>query len=76
MRTTIVLDEDVRAAIEKERTTAHLGISEAVNQLIRRGLASSKKPARFVQRAAPLGLRIDVRNIGEALEVLEGPTER
>ncbi len=76
MRTTIVLDEDVRAALEKERKAAHLGVSEAVNQLIRRGLASSKKTARFVQRTAPLGLRIDVRNIGEALEVLEGTTER
>jgi len=72
----VVLDDDVRAAIEKERKRTQLGVSEAVNQLIRRGLASSRKPPRFVQRTAPFGLRIDVRNVAEAIEVLEGPAKR
>jgi len=72
----VVLDDDVRAAIEKERRKAQLGVSEAVNRLIRRGLASSRKTPRFVQGTAPLALRIDVRNVAEAIEVLEGPAKR
>ncbi|HSF14178.1 MAG TPA: ribbon-helix-helix protein, CopG family [Vicinamibacteria bacterium] len=73
MRTTINLDDDVSAAIEQLRKKANLGVSEAVNQLIRRGLNAQKRRQPFVQRTRSLGLRIDVTNVAEALELLEGP---
>lgn len=76
MRTTINLDDDVSAAIEQLRKKANLGVSEAVNQLIRRGLNAQKKRQPFVQRTRSLGLRIDVTNVAEALELLEGPAAR
>lgn len=76
MRTTIKLDDDVSAAIEQLRSNSKMGVSEAVNLLIRRGLGAQKKRRRFVQRTSPLGLRIDVSNVAEALELLEGPTAR
>ncbi|HXV65441.1 MAG TPA: ribbon-helix-helix protein, CopG family [Vicinamibacteria bacterium] len=76
MRTTINLDDDVSAAIEQLRKKANLGVSEAVNQLIRRGLNAQKKRKPFVQRTRSLGLRIDVNNVAEALELLEGPAAR
>jgi Arc/MetJ family transcription regulator len=76
MRTTIKLDDDVIAAIEQLRRKSNLGISETVNRLIRRGLNARQERRRFTQRTSPLGLRIDVSNVAEALELLEGPTAR
>ncbi len=76
MRTTIRLDDDVSAAIEQLRKKSNMGVSEAVNQLIRRGLSAQKERRPFMQRTNPLGLRIDVSNVAEALELLEGPTAR
>jgi Arc/MetJ family transcription regulator len=77
MRTTVSLDDDVAAAVEEARRSRHLGLSEAVNDLIRAGLATVP-PARrvFHQRSSDLGLRIDVSNVAEALDVLDGPTAR
>jgi hypothetical protein len=76
MRTTIQLDPDVQAALDDMRRSSDLGVSEAVNLLIRRGLTAPPERRPFRQRTAPLGLRIDVRNVGEALELLEGASAR
>lgn len=76
MRTTIKLDDDVSAAIEQLRKKSNLGVSETVNQLIRQGLNAQKERRTFVQPTKPLGLRIDVSNVAEALELLEGPAAR
>ena len=72
MRTTVKLEPDVAAAVEQERRQRGAGLSDAVNALIRRALAASPATPRFEQRTHDLGLRIDVTNIGEALETLEG----
>jgi Arc/MetJ family transcription regulator len=73
MRTTVDLDEDVAAAIAQLRRGGTVGLSEAVNQLIRAGLLQAPRVhQRFRQRSAPLGLRIDVSNVAEALETLDG----
>ena len=37
MRTTVTLDEDVAAAIERVRRERSIGLSEAVNTLVRPG---------------------------------------
>jgi len=76
MRTTIKLDPDVCAAIEQARQRSHRGISETVNELIRRGLERRSERPPFVQRTQPLGLRLDVRNVADALELLEGSAHR
>jgi Arc/MetJ family transcription regulator len=73
MRTTVDLDDDVAAAIAQLRRGGSVGLSEAVNQLIRAGLLQTPRVHhRFRQRSAPLGLRIDVSNVAEALETLDG----
>ncbi|MDN5571458.1 MAG: ribbon-helix-helix protein, CopG family [Propionibacteriaceae bacterium] len=76
MRTTIELDADTAKAVEALRRERGRGASEAVNELIRRGLRARNDPAPFVPRSRALGLRIDVSNVADALEVLEGPDAR
>jgi metal-responsive CopG/Arc/MetJ family transcriptional regulator len=76
MRTTVSLDDDVASAVEKLRRERRLGLSEAVNELIRAGLRSRPHRRAFRQRTADLGLRVDVSNVAEALDVLDGPTTR
>ena len=77
MRTTVTLDDDVVAAIHELRRSRSLGLSEAVNELIRRGLGIRRqKRAPFRQRSRALGLRIDVTDVADALEMLEGSSAR
>jgi hypothetical protein len=77
MRTTVSLDDDVTAAVEELRRSKHVGLSEAVNELIRTGMAGAPRRRRaFRQRSAALGLRLDVSNVAEALDVLDGPAAR
>jgi metal-responsive CopG/Arc/MetJ family transcriptional regulator len=76
MRTTVSLDDDVAAAVDRLRRERHMGLSEAVNELIRDGLRAPRRRREFRQPTADMGLRIDVSNVAEALEVLEGPSAR
>lgn len=76
MRTTVEFDDDTAKAIERLRREEGFGVSEAVNELIRRGLLPAKQPTRFRQQSHALGLKIDVSNVAEALDVLEGAERR
>jgi hypothetical protein len=76
MRTTVSLEDDVAAAVEEIRRTRHIGLSEAVNELARAGMAAPRKGKVFQQRSADLGIRIDVSNVAEALDTLDGPGAR
>lgn len=72
MRTTIRLDDDIAAAAEQLRLEQHIGLGEAVNQLARSGLAATPKASPvFTQRTAEVGLRVDVANIADVLELLD-----
>lgn len=73
MRTTVTFDRDVAAAIERVRRERGLGVSAAVNELIRSGLARPARQELFVQRTSPGQALVDVTNVAEALELLEGP---
>lgn len=76
VRTTIDLDDAATAAVERLRRERGLGLSAAVNELIRQGLLHTPPRPTFRQETHPLGITIDVTNVAEALEVLEGPTAR
>lgn len=76
MRTTITFDDDVAAALARLRREKGLGVSDVVNELVRAGLRVKAPRRTFRQRTASLGLRIDVSNVAEALETLEGQTRR
>lgn len=76
MRTTIELDADTYKAVERLRREEGKGVSEAVNELIRRGLLSESTRPRFVPKTRSLGIKIDVSNVADALDYLEGPSAR
>ena len=71
MRTTVRLDPEVAAAAERLRRERHRGLGEAVNELARAGLGQKQKPARFRQRTASVGLKVDVTDIAGTLELLD-----
>ena len=72
MRTTVSLDDDVLAAVERLRADRGLGLSEALNEIARAGLVlGGASPAPYVPRSAALGLKIDVANVAEVLELIE-----
>ena len=76
MRTTINLAEDVAAAVEQLRRERAIGVSEAVNELVRAGLARQQDAAPFRQVSHDFGRGIDVTNVADAIETLDGPAAR
>lgn len=76
MRTTVELDTDTARAVEALRREGGRGLSEAVNELIRRGMLAEPRQRPFVARTRKLGIRIDVSNVADALDLLEGTNAR
>lgn len=72
MRTTVVLDSDVAAEIERLRREG-LGVSEALNLLARRGMTRppAAKTAKYQHRTSKVGLKVDVTNVADVLDLLD-----
>lgn len=74
MRTTITFEDDTAAAVEQLRREKGIGVSAAVNELVRRGLARREAAKPFVQRTSAGGReKIDLTSTGAVLEYLDGP---
>lgn len=82
MRTTLTIDDDVAAALERLRKSHDMSLKAAVNDVLRRGLRDINEPKkprkRFRTRSVNLGgSKIgSLDNIGEVLAILEGETYR
>lgn len=76
MRTTLTLADDVSAAIENVRRERSIGLSEAVNDLVRAGLIQQQATRPFRQKTHNLGEGIDYSNVADAIETLDGPATR
>lgn len=76
MRTTIEFDSDTAKVVEAVRNERGRGVSDAVNELIRRAAMSTPATEPFVPKTHRLGLTIDVSNVSDALDFLEGPDAR
>ena len=81
MRTTLTLDDDVAAKLKATSRRTGRSFRDVVNDALRRGLAkpaTSPAPPFSVQArdlgALRSGLNLD--NIGELLEHIEGPSHR
>lgn len=71
MRTTIDLADDVAAAVEKARRERGIGLSEAVNDLVRAGLLPREQHVPIDPPSYNMGAKVDLANIGEVLELLD-----
>lgn len=71
MRTTIRLDPEVEAAADQLSKARHVGLGEAVNELARAGLTHKTPPTSFRQRTASVGIKVDITNIADTLELLD-----
>jgi hypothetical protein len=76
MRTTVTLDDDVAAAVERLRRERGIGLSEALNGLARAGLSVRNDRQVFRQQSVIVGLKVDVTNVAEAIEQLDGAGAR
>jgi metal-responsive CopG/Arc/MetJ family transcriptional regulator len=76
MRTTLTLADDVAAAVEKVRRERSIGLSEAINDLVRAGLVQQRPSTPFKQKTHNLGSGIDYSNVADAIETLDGPAAR
>jgi hypothetical protein len=71
VRTTVTLDDDVAAEIQRLRRESGVGLSEAVNLLVRSGMARPNERAVYTQSATDMGQRFDITDIGGVLELLD-----
>lgn len=83
MRTTLSLDKDVAAALERLRKARKASLKQLVNEALRRGLGQMTSPPPpprrpFRTRAVSLGRCLvgNVDNVSEVLSVAEGETFR
>lgn len=82
MRTTLTLDEDIAAKLKAEVRRSGKPFKTVVNEVLRTGLNTGRFAARakpFKIQARDLGaLRpgLSLDNIGELLELAEGPMHR
>jgi hypothetical protein len=78
MRTTLSLDKDVAAALERLRKSRKASLKQVVNEALRRGLGEMASPparrARVRTRAVSLGRCVagNVDNVSETLAIAEG----
>jgi hypothetical protein len=81
VRTTLTIDDDVAALIEKENRRANEPMKQTVNRLLRISLtqaAKPQKPKRFVVRPHSLNLPAEWTSgsIQELIEMVEGTSIR
>jgi predicted transcriptional regulator len=82
MRTTLSLDEDVAAAVERLRRTRRQSLKAIVNEALREGLkqmaTAHRKPPEFRTRAVDLGrcLAGAVDDVADVLAIAEGESFR
>ncbi len=80
MRTTLTIDDDVAAAIERLRHGRDTSLKEIINEALRRGIKEmgtrTKRRTTFRTRSVDLGaLQVpSLDNISELLAVAEGET--
>ena len=77
MRTTVTLDNDVAALLNKEMRKTGEPFKQVVNRAIRLGLNGPKQPARKPFKVKPFNLGLPhFTKVEELLEQLEGPDYR
>lgn len=81
MRTTLTIDDHIARELQQEVRRTGDSFKETVNRVLEQGLQAARKPVKpksFVVTPHPLGLSpgLSYDNIGELLEMLEGPEHK
>lgn len=81
MRTTLTLDDDVAVKLKAAARRSGRPFKDVVNETLRRGLVTARpalRPRFHVRTRSLGGVRpgLDIDNIGELLERIEGPRHR
>ncbi len=82
MRTTLTIEDDVAAELERLRRARDASFKDLVNEALRRGLQDMTAPAKkrkpFRTRSMDLGRLLigSIDNIGEVLAIAEGEDYR
>ena len=82
MRTTLTLDDDVAALLARTRKSRKAGLKDTVNEALRQGLRQMAAPAKrrrpYRTPSTDLGRCLigSLDNIGQVLEIAEGPGHR
>lgn len=77
MRTTVTFTSEVAAAVQRLQRERGRGVSDAVNELIRRGLTSPGTQQPFLQTSSPMGEpSLPLDDVAALIEVLDGPGSR
>lgn len=71
MRTTVNIDPDNERVIADLRKKEGLGMSEAVNKLLRRGAVSASSDYAFPDTSFNMGAKTSVAKTGELLDHLD-----
>jgi hypothetical protein len=80
MRTTLTIDDDVAAALERLRKTRDASLKDLVNDALRRGLKDMTTPPKrgepFRTKSVNLGkMRVaSIDNVADVLAIIEGET--
>lgn len=74
MRTTVTFASDVAVAVARVQQERGRGVSDAVNELIRRGLTPAGGREPFTQTSSAMGEpTVPLDDVAGLLEVLDGP---
>ena len=85
MRTTLTIDDDIAALLEKENRRAHEPMKQTVNRVLRSGLIQASnppKPKRFVVKPVDLGTtpeqwkKWDGMKLQDIFDEVDGPFAR
>ena len=82
MRTTLTIDDDVAALLQRLRIERNAGLKDLINEALRRGLHDMASPAKrravFRTRSVDLGRPrlANIDNISEVLAIAEGENFR
>jgi hypothetical protein len=71
MRTTVSLDDDVAAEVARLRRERGIGLSEALNELARAGVAASRVDYVYRHPVHDMGALVDLSNVADVLELLD-----
>ena len=71
VRTTVSLDDDVAAEVARLRRERGVGLSEAVNELARAGIAAAQADYVYRHPVQDMGALVDLSNVADVLELLD-----